>query len=325
MPYDSNGVYTLPNAPFVPGTLGDAAPVNGNFSDIASALTRSAATTRAQYPLVSQVQDGAFLWAGTSSGTATALTIGLSPAVTAYATGQTFRFKVGSTAGGDNPTLSVNGLAARKIYVPTFSGPSQAQTGDLPSDIAVTVIYDAALDGGTGGFIVDATPLGWTVLSRATAPGSGSTLTLTIPAGYAQFRLTGYSLIPSSNAQITAQISTNNGASYDGGASDYGRVFSFQSTTLNAGQTAGTAMIVSDTSFAGSPIFFNAHLHPGVASASGARLYGITTALNSAGTEYYNGPFMSTRNSNTRITNIRFSVSAGTLAAGGAITLEGLR
>lgn len=323
----STGVYTPPANSWNPAVSGQ--PISSSDwaatqSDYSTALNHVASSTRALYPTTGQVQDSGFMWGGTSGGTATALTITLSPAITAYATGQTFRFKVG-TAGGATPTLAVNGLAAKKLYVPTLAGATQMQTGDLVAGAVVTVVYDAALDSAAGGFIQDVPPVGWVPLSTATAAGGGSTLTLTIPAGYSQFRVTGYSLIPSSNAQITAQISTNNGVSYDGGASDYGRTYLFQTSTQNAGQSSGTAMFVSDASFAGGPITFNAHLHPGVASTSGARLYGNTTALNSAGTEYYAGFFVGTRNSNGRITNLRFSISAGTLSAGGAITLEGLR
>lgn len=41
MPRDSNGIYTLPVAPFVPGTVIKSSEVNSDFSDIAQALTES--------------------------------------------------------------------------------------------------------------------------------------------------------------------------------------------------------------------------------------------------------------------------------------------
>lgn len=44
MPRNSSGVYSLPNAPFVPGTVISSAAVNGDFSDIATALTGSVAS-----------------------------------------------------------------------------------------------------------------------------------------------------------------------------------------------------------------------------------------------------------------------------------------
>lgn len=41
MPRNSSGVYSLPESPFVPGTTIESAPVNSDFSDIATALTGS--------------------------------------------------------------------------------------------------------------------------------------------------------------------------------------------------------------------------------------------------------------------------------------------
>lgn len=45
MPRNSSGVYTLPEAAFVAGTTIQSSPVNSNYSDIASTLTLSLATT----------------------------------------------------------------------------------------------------------------------------------------------------------------------------------------------------------------------------------------------------------------------------------------
>lgn len=45
MPRNSSGTYSLPETPFIPGTTVQSAPVNSNFSDIATAITTSLATT----------------------------------------------------------------------------------------------------------------------------------------------------------------------------------------------------------------------------------------------------------------------------------------
>lgn len=47
MPRNSSGTYTLPEVPFVPGTVIQSNPVNSNFSDIATALTQSLPTNGA--------------------------------------------------------------------------------------------------------------------------------------------------------------------------------------------------------------------------------------------------------------------------------------
>lgn len=45
MPRNASGVYSLPQSPFTPSTTIQSSPVNSNFSDIASAITQSLATT----------------------------------------------------------------------------------------------------------------------------------------------------------------------------------------------------------------------------------------------------------------------------------------
>src|SRR5688500_5972954 len=52
------------------------------------------ATARTNYARASQAQDGAFIWGSTAAGTADALTLTLSPAITSYATGMVVRFVV---------------------------------------------------------------------------------------------------------------------------------------------------------------------------------------------------------------------------------------
>ena len=43
MPRNGSGIYTLPESPFIDGTTISAAPVNNDFSDIATAMTGSVA------------------------------------------------------------------------------------------------------------------------------------------------------------------------------------------------------------------------------------------------------------------------------------------
>lgn len=72
------------------------------------------------------------------------------PAITAYATGQKFQVKVHATSTGDS-TLALNGLAAKKIFTtPT----TQATTEELLINQVYILVYDAALDSGSGGFLM---------------------------------------------------------------------------------------------------------------------------------------------------------------------------
>jgi hypothetical protein len=73
------------------------------------------ATTRTQYAAAGQVQDGSLTWCGTAGGTADALTLTPSPAITAYAAGQKFRFIAGADPNTGAATVAISGLAAQDI------------------------------------------------------------------------------------------------------------------------------------------------------------------------------------------------------------------
>lgn len=77
----------------------------------------SDATARTQFPSVGQIQDGYGVYAA-DGGTANAVTITLSPAVTVYAVGQRFRIKKGASANTTAVTLNVNGIGAGDVKWP---------------------------------------------------------------------------------------------------------------------------------------------------------------------------------------------------------------
>lgn len=74
-----------------------------------------AATALTDAPQVTQVQNSAFIDCGTAGGSKNALTLSPSPAITAYAAGQTFRFKNGSTASDDAVTVAISGLPTKAV------------------------------------------------------------------------------------------------------------------------------------------------------------------------------------------------------------------
>lgn len=73
-----------------------------------------AGTARTDAAQVGQVQDGDFIWLGTTGGTAAAQTASATPAITAYKTGQVFRFISNFyTAPEAAVTLNLNGIGAK--------------------------------------------------------------------------------------------------------------------------------------------------------------------------------------------------------------------
>lgn len=166
MPDNGAGTYTLPQPPFVSNTTISTTAVNSDFSDLATALnnrlTRTGenspsanlpmagyrhtgvgdATARTQYASAAQVQDGALVWGGTSTGSANAHAITPSPGISAYAAGQRFAFIAGYTSTG-TPTLAVSGLTAQTVL------------GDLVANEVAEVVYN-----GTDFHLVSDTPTG---------------------------------------------------------------------------------------------------------------------------------------------------------------------
>lgn len=101
------------------------------------------ATARNNYAAVSQVQDGDYIWLGTTAGTATAMTASATPAITAYKAGQKFRMLTGTASTGTNVTphtLAVNGLVAKSIK--TGQGSFDPTIGDWISNSLLELVYD---------------------------------------------------------------------------------------------------------------------------------------------------------------------------------------
>src|SRR6185312_7733601 len=98
------------------------------------------AVARTDYAAAGQVQDNTFAWGGTAAGTADALTLTLTPAITAYAAGQVFEFIIGASPNATTtPTLAVNGLTAKTIV---RKDGSTLAAGDLPAGMRVSALYD---------------------------------------------------------------------------------------------------------------------------------------------------------------------------------------
>ena len=95
----------------------------------------SAATDSAT---LAQVQSGAVTLLGGVGGTVDVITASASPAIAAYAAGQTFRF-ISTGANTTAVTLNLNGLGAKAV---TKQGTTALAAGDIPSGAVVQVVYD---------------------------------------------------------------------------------------------------------------------------------------------------------------------------------------
>ena len=105
----------------------------------------AASTARTELAQVAQVQDGDYIWLGTTGGTATAQTASATPAITAYKAGQKFRAIIGAGLSSTsqsplNHTININGLGAKTISNGSII--SSATIGTWVAGAIIELIYD---------------------------------------------------------------------------------------------------------------------------------------------------------------------------------------
>lgn len=162
MSRNGSGTYTLPAGnPVVTGTTISSTWANNTLNDIASALTGSLsadgqttpsgnltmggfittnvgnATLRTHYASAGQIQDSTFQYLTSISGT-DVITATAALGMSAYATGQVFRF-IAAGANTGAATLNINAIGAKAI---TKHGASALGAGDIVSGSIVEVVYD---------------------------------------------------------------------------------------------------------------------------------------------------------------------------------------
>lgn len=245
---DGNGVYTLPQAPFVSGTTIESAKVNSNFSDLAAALTESlskdgqtvptgnqpmagfkhtgvgVASSRTDYARADQVI-GSELDYAADTGSATAYAIAPSPGIAAYGVGQRWAFKAANANSGADPTLAVNGLTAGIIYYP--DGTSLA-ANDIAANSQV-VVQVATLTTGTPTFHI--------VSPTAGLVKKGGTQTITGEKTFsATLAMSGAALNEAARVDVASATTCDIGAA----ASNYVRITG--TTTITGLGTVGSGV-----------------------------------------------------------------------------------
>jgi hypothetical protein len=142
MSRDSNGNYTLPSAAFVDGTTADAVPVNANFSDIATAITQSIASTGVT-PVTGQIKG----FAGSSASPGYAFNADLTTGIELISAGN-LGFSSSSVL---TAQVSSSGWSSMTLLSPTISSPTFVNTGT--AGITGLVLTTPTINGSVGGEI----------------------------------------------------------------------------------------------------------------------------------------------------------------------------
>lgn len=156
------------------------------------------ASARNNYAAVGQVQDGDFIWLGTTGGTATAQTATATPAITAYKAGQKFRMQIGSGLGSTGSvatahTININSIGAKNIVNNQDS--TNPTLGTWIAGALMELIYD-----GTN-FRITNDPGGWLTYTPTITPSAGTATGLTI--AHARFRKHGKIIFLQTNVAWT--------------------------------------------------------------------------------------------------------------------------
>ena len=164
MSFNGSGTFVVNSSgqPVVANTLITAAVFNAFTADVATGLSTAickdgqttitanipfsgmkitglgAGTARTDGASLATIQDGTGVYVATVGGTADAITLTPSPAITAYAAGQTFRF-IASGANTTAVTVAVSGLTAKAI---TKNGTTALVANDILSGMMVQITYD---------------------------------------------------------------------------------------------------------------------------------------------------------------------------------------
>lgn len=93
---------------------------------------------RALSQFIKELFNTADIWGGTAGGTANALTLTPTPAITAYATGQSFTFKAGGSPSSSTATVAISGLATKAIQLDG----SALSGGEIEAGKIYRIVYD---------------------------------------------------------------------------------------------------------------------------------------------------------------------------------------
>ena len=203
------------------------------------------ASARDQYAAMGQVQDGAGIWCGTAGGTADAITLTPSPAITAYAAGQRFDFKSGASANTGAVTFAISGLsaiagqvngaacvggeiAANQWYRITLSDASTAQIERIGEGISGPAIGSGKVPQWNGSAWVGVTPGNGTVTSITAGTGlTGGTITtsgtIAVDVGTSAnkiVQLDGSAKLPAVDGSQLTNLPATGGTNYFGSGAD---------------------------------------------------------------------------------------------------------
>lgn len=259
MPFNGAGVFTLvAGNPVVTGTTISSTVQNNTMSDIANnglsnALTKDGQTVatgnqpmggfrhtgvgnavgRTDYAAAGQVQDSSLQWLSAVSGADT-ITATTTPGITAYATGQAFRYTSAGANTITNPTINISAVGAKTLLQ---ADGTALWVGAIISGATYEIVYDGTafriVSGQLKAQYLESTNAGFAA-STGVIYNIGA---LTLPAG--EWDVTGNVFFLLSGGSSSALLSSVNNVTGTHAAA----AFLNQQGSANAGATSGIAPV----------------------------------------------------------------------------------
>jgi hypothetical protein len=98
------------------------------------------ASARTDYARASQVQDSSLIYGGTAGGTANAITLDLTPNITAYAAGLMILFKAAADNTDDDVTVNADNVGNATLF--KFDGATKPAVGDIQNGGMYLILHD---------------------------------------------------------------------------------------------------------------------------------------------------------------------------------------
>lgn len=156
-----------------------------------------------------------------TTGSANAYVLTLPFAPSSYTAGMRIRFKASFSNTG-SATVNVNGLGAKTFKKVSSGALTALSSGDIISSLIYEAVYDGT-DFQLFGFEMSGTTPGLVLLATATASASSAIdFTSVMSSAYQAYKLILSDIrVATSGVDLWLRTSTNNGSSFDSGASDY--------------------------------------------------------------------------------------------------------
>ena len=288
MPYNGSGTFAPPPANYpavalTPITSADRNAVDADFATgLTTAITKDgqttptaniplggykltsvgAATARTDAASLASLQDGTGVYVATVGGTVDVVTLTVTPAITAYAAGQTFRFVAAGT-NTTNVTVNISSLGAKAL---TKNGATALVANDIASGTMVEMTYDgtrfitnsanagalvSSFSAGTTGLTPSSATVGAITLAGTLAVANGGTGITSFGTGIATF------LGTPSSANLAAALTDETGS----GAAVFAVSPILSSPNLGTPSAlVGTNITGTATAFTASNVTTNANL-----------------------------------------------------------------